>query len=249
MQRQVGKVWPALLALLLVAVGGLIYLAVRLDFIVADLIETQGSEAIGSDVRVTGVSIDLKSASAELSGLTVANPGSFPAGTAVELGSFAITMDPASITSDTIVLRDVTVRGATVNLMREGGTSNLQLLLGNLRVGEMTESNDEAPARKLIIDRFTLEDARGTVTTPELDEVRAVTVPTIVVTDIGRASNGATAAAVARLVLEPMFEETLKTAAGQELKDRAQEKVDEAKDRLLDNLLEQLRDNDNAPQD
>lgn len=231
------KTLIAVAAIVVVLAAGLVYVYTQLDTIVAGLIEEQGSAATGTPVRVSGVSIDLGEARAEIAGLTVGNPEGY-GGDAMSLGRFVIRIDPATVTEDTIVLREVTVSGATVNLIQRATGNNLRELMKTLESagGDQQQADEAGPGRKLIIERFVLEDASASVSLPDLDEQRSVDIPRIQLTDVGRASGGATGAEVARQVLEPVIERVLQSAATESLKDRAKEKLDQIKEGLMNRL-------------
>lgn len=231
------KTLIAVAAIVVVLAAGLVYVYTQLDTIVAGLIEEQGSAATGTPVRVSGVSIDLGEARAEIAGLTVGNPEGY-GGDAMSLGRFVIRIDPATVTEDTIVLKEVTVSGATVNLIQRATGNNLRELMKTLESagGDQQQADEAGPGRKLIIERFVLEDASASVSLPDLDEQRSVDIPRIQLTDVGRASGGATGAEVARQVLEPVIERVLQSAATESLKDRAKEKLDQFKEGLMNRL-------------
>jgi len=234
------KLLIGLAVVVLLLGGGLFYVFSQLDHIVARVIETQGSAATGTDVRVGGVSIRLREASGEISRLVVANPDGFR-GTALELGNFSIDIDGSTVTSDPIVINEVIVREARVNVLQQGTANNLKALLDNLSGDAPAEPQAEEPAGpQIVIERFVLENATASVSLPDLDDERQVDVPTITLTDIGRATNGATARQAARQILTPVLERVLRSTAAQSFRDRAQEEIDEAKDRLLEGLSEQL---------
>jgi hypothetical protein len=88
-----------------------------------------------------------------------------------------------------------------------------------------------------IIDRFTLEGAGASLTAPDFDDVREVTLPTITLRNIGRSENGATGREVARQLLQPVLEEALESAAVQALKDKASDKLDEVTDAVLEGIF------------
>lgn len=219
-----------LIVLVVVVLGAaaLFYLASNLNGIVAGLIEEQGSIATQTDVRVSGVDIRLREGSAEISGLSVANPEGF-SGSALELGHFAVQLDAGSLTKDTIIVKNVLVDSARINVVQQGSANNLQKLLDNLpQSGDSGTTAETGDGKKVIIEKFTLSGASASVTAAELGEPREVTLPTIVVTDIGRASNGATGTQVAQQILRPIIEKALASAAAEEIKGRAIEKIDEA---------------------
>lgn len=231
------KTLIAIAAIVVVIAAGLVYIYTQLDSIVAGLIEEQGSAATSTPVRVSGVSIELGEAQAEIAGLSVGNPEGF-SGTAISLGRFSIRIDPATVTKDTIVLKEVTVSGATVNLIQQGTRNNLRELMKNLESagGEEQQAAEEDAGRKLIIERFVLEDAGASVSLPDLGEERSVELPRIELTGIGRASGGATGQEVARQVLKPVIERVLRSAATESLKDRAKEKLDQFKEGFMNRL-------------
>ena len=234
-----------LLAVLLLLGGGIYYLLSNLNSIVAALIEEQGSIATQSPVQVSAVDIRLREATASISGLTVGNPEGFE-GNAIELGQFSIKLDAGSLTSDTIVVNDILVAGARINVIQQGRNNNLDALLDNLSSGEAAQ--EEAPSsgsgKKLIIDKFTLQGASASVSIPDLDEMRDVELQTIVVTDVGRKSSGATGAEVARQLLEPILEKSISAATTQSLKDRAGEEIGKAVDDLVRGLGRDKDDDD-----
>lgn len=216
--------------------GALLLLGSRLDGIVADLIEEHGSAATGTPVRVQGVGIRLNEASGNLSGLTVGNPDGF-SGNAIEMDDFRVTLDPASLASDAIVIPTVDVRGARIALTQLAERNNLNELRRNLsRLGSSDAESVDDDTR-LIIDRFVLEDATVSVDLPDFEERREIALPRIVVTDIGRRSNGATGAEVAKQVLEPIIDRTLTTALRQSVRDRVTDAIGEATDGVLDGIF------------
>lgn len=234
------KLFIGLAVVVLLLGGGLFYVFSQLDHLVARVIETQGSAATGTNVSVGGVSIRLREASGDISRLTVANPGGFR-GVALEFGNFSIDIDGSTVTSDPVVINEVIVREARVNVLQQGTANNLKALLDNLSGGAPAEPRaDESAGPKIIIERFVLENAAASVSLPDLDERREVAVPTITLTDIGRATNGATASQAARQILTPVLERVLRSTATQSFRDRAQEEIGEAKDRLLEGLSEKL---------
>lgn len=224
-----------LLALVVLIGGGAYYVLSNLNSIVANLIEEQGSLATQTPVRVSGVDIRLREATASISGLTVGNPEGFD-GNAIELGRFSVKLDASSLTDDTIIINDILVAGAQLNVIQQGRSNNLQALMDNLSSDEAAAEDSGDGGATVIIDRFTLEDAAASVSIPDLDENREVELPTIVVTDVGRKSAGASGAQVAQQLLEPILEKAIAAATSQALKDRVSEEIGGAVDGLLRGL-------------
>lgn len=239
--KQTSKVLLGIgIVLVLVIAGGVLFLYTNLDRLVAGVIEREGTEATQTNVSVGEVSIDLQAGSAGISRLAVANPQGFSDQPAIALEDFAIDLDPMAVTADPLVIESVTVDGARLLVEQQGAENNLETIMASLQRQASEKPAPEAEGRKLIIDRFELTDASAMLRVPGLDQERQVDIPEVVLTDIGRATNGATAAGVARQVLEPLIEMALESAAARGVGDALKEKLDEAESDAAKDLLEQL---------
>lgn len=249
--KQTSKVVAGLvIVLLVVVVGGFFYLYSNLDSLVARLIEQHGSEATQTEVAVGAVSIDLRAGSAGIASLSVGNPNGFSSEPAISLRDFAIDLDPMAITADPLVISDITVDGARLRIEQSGTQNNLKTILSSLqRLSADDQAEPESAGKKLIIDRFELTGASAMLLVPELGEEREVQVPQIVITDIGRASNGATAAGVAKQILEPVIRKALESAAADGLQDAVREKLDDRKSEIGAELLDRLGGKDSGNDD
>jgi hypothetical protein len=242
--KRTGKVFlGVVLLVVLLVVGALYYAAANLDSIVARLIEEKGSEATQTEVRVGRVDIDLRGGTGRVASLLVANPAQFSDEPAISFQEFLIRMDPMAVRADPIVIGEISVDGAEILLEQTVTGSNLRVLQEALG-SQSTESDAEGP--EVIIERFTLGESRVQVRVPQLNESREVIIPRMVVSDIGRASNGATASEVARQVLEPVIRRALESGAAAAIEDKARGKVDQTKDRVLDSLRDRLEPDDDT---
>ena len=223
---------------LVALIGGMVlYVGSNLDGIVEGLIEEHGSTATKTPVNVTGVSIKLSEASAAISSLSVGNPEGF-AGNAIEMEEFGITLDAASLTGDVVIIEDILVKGARLNILQQANGNNIQQLLRNLDdLSSGDSSEDSSDGKKIIINRFTLEGASASLSAPDFDEDREVTLPTITLRNIGTSDGGATGAEVAQQVLKPVFQEALQSAAAQAIKEKATEALEDVADKVLEGIF------------
>jgi uncharacterized protein involved in outer membrane biogenesis len=227
--KQTSKVLLGLAIVLAIVIAGAAwFLYANLDSLVAAVIEREGSVATGTRVTVGGVSIDLPDGRAGISRLAVANPDGFSDEPAVALGDFTIRMDPMAATENPLVIEHVAVDGARLRVEQQGTRNNLKTILASLGRGAEAEADPEADAVKLVIERFELANAGATLSIPELGQERSVELPDIVLTDVGRATGGATAAGIAEQLLRPMLEAALQRAAAGGLQDRLRERLDES---------------------
>jgi hypothetical protein len=239
--KRTGKVFlGAVLLVVLLVAGALYYVAANLDSIVAGFIEEKGSEATQTEVRVGRVDIDIRGGEGRIAGLRVANPSQFSNEPAISFQEFRIRLDPMSVRADPLVIGEISVDGAEILLEQTVQGNNLQVLLEALG-RQPANGGSESEGPEVIIERFALGESVVKVRVPDLNESREVTVPAMVVSDIGRASNGATATEVTKQVLEPVIRRALESGAAASLEDRLRDKVDETKGRVLDDLRDRLK--------
>ena len=225
------------LGIVAVIAGAVLYVVSNLDMIVERVIEHQGSAATQTPVRVAGVSIKLSEAQGTISSLTVGNPEGFP-GYAIEMDNFSLNLDGSSLTSDVIVIENILVQGARINILQQANGNNIQELLRNLDATSSGDSDEsEEAGKKIIINRFTLEGAGASLSAPDLDGVREVDLPTITLSDVGRKEKGVTGRELARQLLRPVLEEALESAAVQTLREKASDKLDEVTDAVLEGIF------------
>jgi uncharacterized protein involved in outer membrane biogenesis len=158
-----------IVVVLIIAViaGGVYYVLTNLDSLVKQAIEKYGSEATQTAVRVQRVNIQLKQASAAISGLTVANPKGFDIPNAFSLGQIATRLNVKGMSKDHIVIDEVRVQAPEVfyeiNADKQG---NLNLLKDKLIGGAKAGAAGEKPATQtgakppmITIHKFVFADA------------------------------------------------------------------------------------------
>ena len=223
--------------LLLALIGGAAwFLLFNVNTLVANLIVQEGSRAIGSQVTVDGVSIDLKEGSAGIRRFAVANPEGFSRRAAIALDDLRIELEPRAVAADPLVIDRIVVGGARLLVEQAGANNNLRTILGSLR-----RSADDGPAetgdRKVVVEQFELERATTTLFLPELEEERSVDMPGIVLTGVGRAENGAAAASLARQLLAPLIRAGLESMAARGAADAPEDSLDELRHHGAGELL------------
>jgi len=232
----------AVVVLLIVVALLVTFVLSNLDSLVKQAIETVGTEVVGTRVGVDQVSISLEQGRGEIAGLRIANPRGFPDGDALELGQIVLDLDVQNLSAELVTLESVIVGGARVNAVQASGGNNLQTLLDTIRRSDdggssSSSSTDEGPDTKLIIDEFRFEDARVSVQLAGVPGGRSATVPDVVLRDIGRKSNGVTAAEAARQILEPLVQRSMEAGIGvsrEELEKRAREEAGKAVDDAME---------------
>lgn len=236
--------------IVIIAIGGY-FLSANLDSIVKVAVEKYGTAATGTQVKLEGVKIVLTSGEASLSGLTVGTPAGFDADQSFSLGLVSIKLDPASVKgSGPIVVKDITIRKPQivyeVNAKGENNLSvigkNAQAYAGSFGGKKGASAQEEAsPAekeegRKIIIENLTVEDGQVSVSQAMLlkDKKLSVALPAIHLTNIGKATGGATPAEVAQKILG-----TISNAAAQAASSSIAKELNATIEKATENMSEE----------
>ncbi|HKI59955.1 MAG TPA: hypothetical protein VKA23_02870 [Mariprofundaceae bacterium] len=206
------KVLIGVAALLVVVVGGLVFVWSNLDSIVKNAIETYGSEATKTTVSVAEVKLTLENGEAKISGLKVGNPAGFTDPNIFELGMISTKIDTSTINQNPIIIDEIIISApAVVYEINQSGLSNVDVLKKNLGSGSggggkssaASESSGESggEALKMIIRKLVVEGTSAKVRIAALGtKEQSVKLPRILLTDVGKKSGGATAAEVAQIL-------------------------------------------------
>ncbi len=205
------KLLIAVGVLLVLMAGALVYVYSSLDSIVKDAIETYGSAATKTEVRVASVRIKLESGEGSIAGLAVGNPKGFRDTNLFQLGEISTKIDTASITKNPIIIDELVIREPAVFYeINRDGLSNVDALKKNLGLssGEKSAAGEDkgGEARKMIIRKLVVEGGKARVSIAALgDREQSVTLPPIRLTDVGKKSGGATAMELAQILSRAML--------------------------------------------
>ncbi len=228
------------LLLIVAVVGGVFYFLNRLDGIVSDLIETEGSAVLQSAVSVDGLRIDLRNSTASLQRLTVENPKEFSEANAVELSDFTIKLRASSLTEETIVIESITVGGAKFLVEQTSAGNNLQTLSNAAQQsggGEAEASTGESTP--VSIKQFSIKNVQGHLLAPQFNQDESLSLSDIELRNIG-GPNGAPPKELAKQILQPLLANIIQSSAGQQIKSKIKDKFEEQKDKALKKLFDKL---------
>ncbi len=204
------KRWAIGLAVVLaVAAGGLYWLYSSLDFVVKTTIERFGPDIVGAPVSVRSVSISAADGRGLLRGVEIGNPPGYSSPRALRAGTIAVGIDPATLASDVVVIRDILVDSPEISYELRGGTNNIETIRRHIAAYVERSGEGEGQAappgrssgRRYVIGRITLRGARVTMTNPLLKGGGLTfSLPDVDLRDLGRRSGGVTAAQAASIV-------------------------------------------------
>jgi hypothetical protein len=224
--------WLGIVVLVLVLglAGGLYYLYSNLGSMVRVAIERYGSEATQSTVSVSSVTLKIQSGEGAIEGLKIHNPNGFSDGDAVQLGLASLSIDPQSVMGAApIHIKEIVIDGPQVLYEQAAnGGSNLDAIKRNVTAYGNKFAGGEQPSqtaptgenkseRKLIIDNLYVRNGKVAVNAAALGAagVPGVTeaLPTIHLSNIGRAQGGATPAEVSKEVVGAISQEAARVGA------------------------------------
>lgn len=204
-------------------IAAVVWLASNLDHLVKSAIETYGLEITGVTVTVKSVKLSPTDGQGAISGLALGNPQGFKTDKAFRLGEISMTIDPASLTKDVVVIKEIVISNPEVTYEKAGNTTNLEAIQRNVdnyvkaRFGE----SDKKSGKKMIIENLHIRDGKVTLSGGLLGSSTMTTsMPNIHLKDIGKKSNGASAGEVAKQVMSAMMGSVSRAAgaAGETIK-------------------------------
>jgi len=157
------KILIALIVLIAAIAAGLYVFSGKLDGIIKEAIETEGSAALGSQVKVSSVVTDFKQGRAEIAGLTISNPPGYQAANAIELSNFNAEVDYSDQT-----VKEIIINQPVINAEQKGQNNNFQDLLERMPASDEAEETDTDPGPEITIKKIALQKATINLLTSDL---------------------------------------------------------------------------------
>lgn len=209
------KVLVAVGVVLVLAAGVAVMAWNSIDLIVAWTLEHYGPEVTGVAVKVREVRISPRDGRGVVRGLELGNPSGFSSARSARLGEIRVAVDPATLTSRVVHVRELYVDTPSIVYERASKTTNLEVIQKNIeayargqaaevpqgRAGNEPGSVPGVDKRRFIIDRLVIKSARVTMTNPALKgQGIAFDLPDIEMRDLGKRQGGVTASEAANAV-------------------------------------------------
>ena len=190
--RMIRKIVIGILAL---AVACILTTVFFFDAIASRVISTAGTRVLGVTTTVRSTHLGLLDGKSSVSGLKLAEPNGFGDGPMISVETASVTAGLSKLLGDDIVIDELSIDGVTVNLVEVKGQVNLQVVATNLTSTDTKEEATPAPATQG-------DKSAGTVTIRQLKVTNikvfatgdtvlvgskpvAVTIPDILISDIG----------------------------------------------------------------
>lgn len=121
-----------ILALVVLVVLAFVVAALFLDQAIKKGVETFGPKLTKANITLQSVHLSLLSGSGTIKGLVVDNPAGFKTPTAISVGSATISLKPASLLSDKIVIKSIEVQAPEITYETDLRHNNLNQILANV---------------------------------------------------------------------------------------------------------------------
>jgi hypothetical protein len=176
----------------------------------------QGSAESGLPYSIGSVSVNPFTGTATVSDVVLLTVAPFEAPYIARVGTIEARFDASTLLSDFVVVREVIVRDADIQVEQSGSRVNIREIATRFR--DFLSTADTTSGPRIFVHELRIEDARGSVITDAGS--REFQMTDLVLRDIGSESAGTPVQVLAGNVLEPIMLEALKDAGASTLGDK-----------------------------
>lgn len=214
------KILLILAVLLLLAIGGVIYVSMNLGEIVTAGVNKYGPQLTQTKVTLESAKISPFSGEGTLNRLVIGNPKGWSENDLASLAKIHVNVVPSSLRGDHIILNEVIIEGPVFNYETKIVASNVKDLLANIdqALGPSKPAEGQAPApaagppTKFAVKKFRLLD--GKVRVGVGPAATTVPLPVIEIDELGTKEGGVTAAQAASIVMNQVVSKIVGATAG-----------------------------------
>ena len=215
--KRLGMIVGGLVVVVLVVVGVAVFLLYsNLDSLVKTAVEDVRTQATGAKVSVANVELSPTDGKGSMRGLIVGNPSGFETDHAVKLGEISVFVDIATLTGDTIVVKEVVIAGPEVIYEMGGSGSKLDTIKSNVESfvqstagggsGDSGDSSGGESQKKIVIEDLYIRDGKVSVSASFLGgRALGAPLPDIRLKDLGKDEGGASPAEIAQQITEAII--------------------------------------------
>jgi uncharacterized protein involved in outer membrane biogenesis len=221
------------------------FLISGLDALVKAAIEKIGSQATGTEVKVSTLQINLKKGGASISGLSIGNPSGFTAPIAFDLRDITVDIEAGSVTEEPVVIEKVHVSAPRIIYeINESGVANINEIKKNLELfrkrSTSTEKRQGGKKKKLLIRSLIIENGKIDMRIAALsDKPFSVDLPSISFRNLG-GKGGATPSEIATLILRPLVTRAVQSTANAGVQKYLGRSAEDVKKLIEKSTLEKL---------
>lgn len=207
-------------ALIIILVVGVLVLYSSLGAIITQAVNTKGPEIIQAKVKLKETVIDATSGKGSMHGLIIGNPKGFKTKSAFKMDKIEITLDTDTVTSKTVVIKEIDILAPEITYELGGNGSNIDAIQHNVdayvkkHVGT-SKPKEESPAKKsgtkMVIDHVYIKGGKLNLSATLMGgKAMTLAIPDIHLQDIGKKENGATPGQVTKVIIGALNSAILK---------------------------------------
>ncbi len=220
------KILIGVIVILVVIGGAGVYVFLNAGGIIKQIVEEVGSQATKTKVSLSKVDLSIQSGEAALAGFQMGSPSGFKSPKAMSFGIVSFKIAPALVTRDVILVKEIVIAKPEITYeSASGGGSNFDAIQKNVDSyakemgvsgggGAKKDSAEARGGKKIIIEHLYVRDGKIGVGADFLQgKAISADLPTIHLKDIGKESNGATAAEVADQLMSEISKSATKVVS------------------------------------
>lgn len=211
-----------LVVLVLLIAGGIYWLSGNMDYLLRKAIVQYGSEMTKASVDVGKVSIDVLKGEGKIVDLVIGNPAGFKTSHALKVKEISIRLEPASLTKDVVMIREIAISKPNVIYEKGENGTNFETIQRNVAAytadGNDSAQKDKQDGKKLIVERFVMTGAVAEASAPLLDgKTASIELPDLYMKNIGKAENGVTPGELGEKIATAMNKQLKKSVSFERL--------------------------------
>lgn len=221
--------------------GGGAYIMMNLGQFAKPITERIASDALGVDVSIGAMQVDLKAKKVGVKNIRIDNPPGYQSAHAMTISDVVLGLNSASKTL--VDFRAIEVSGVEANLEVTPNGTNLLTLKKMIDARKLDTDKPVENAIKVIIESLNLRDMRvnPSVTLLSGTELKTVSVPPLNLRNIGKKQNGVLAQDAVAQVMSPLLKSMGEAAAdagfyeglnSDTLKELGQSEIDQVTDKI-----------------
>ena len=193
-------------ALIAVIAVGLFVLMSNLGDLIKAAVETAGKEVTKVDVSLASADVSIQSGEGSMNGLVVGNPSGFKSDYAFKLDGIGVKLDLASLSTDTIVVKEVVINGPTVTYELGQNGANIDVIRKNVesvsKGGGASKDTSSSGGKKVIVENLYVKNGQINVSAVFLGGKSMTSpLPDLHLKDLGKDDGGASPAEIAEEVI------------------------------------------------
>lgn len=230
----------------------LVALILLLDVVVENSIETIAPKILGVPVEIGSIKISPFFGRVAIDDFVIGNPEGYHTDSALSVRNLVFHVDPFSVLSDKIRIRELTIHGVRINFETNLASSNLTGIYRNVNQfsskekdpktskpepqpdsqPDSTEQVESGSSKKFQIDRIDLNDIVVIVAIKGVknSDIVPIPIPPYYLENLGTGPEGASAAEITVAVLKGLLDGISKSVAGTAISDSVKSSLSSALD-------------------